>query len=69
MTGERGNFIYVVDAENKIVARDVKTGPLVGSMQLLLSGAEPGETVVTAGTNKIRPGATIRPFWPDEQTK
>lgn len=70
MTGENGNYIYIVDNENKVVRREVETGPLVGSMQLLRSGAEAGETVIVGGTNKVRPGAVITPFpVRDEQRK
>ncbi len=69
MTGPEGNYIYVVDAENKVVMRNVETGPQVGSMQVLRSGAEVGETVIIAGTNKVRPGAVIRPFRVDEESK
>ncbi|MBS1370779.1 MAG: efflux RND transporter periplasmic adaptor subunit [Lentisphaeria bacterium] len=69
MTGADGNFIYVVDKENKVVRRKVETGPLVGAMQLLYSGAEPGETVIVGGTNKTAPGRTVEPFWPKEQKK
>lgn len=69
MTGEEGNYVYIVDKENKIIPRNVETGPQVGSMQLLRSGVEPGETVVVGGTNKVRPGAVIRPFWVSESEK
>lgn len=69
MTNDKGNFIYIVDKDNKVVPRQVETGPLVGSMQLLRSGAKPGETVIVGGTNKVRPGAVINPFWINEQEK
>lgn len=69
MTNDKGNFIYIVDKENKAVPRQVETGPLVGSMQLLRSGAEPGETVIVGGTNKVRPGTAVKPFRIDEQEK
>lgn len=62
MTGEKGNYIYIVDQENKVVRREVETGPLSGSMQLLRSGVEVGETVIVGGTNKVRPGAVVTPF-------
>lgn len=69
MTNEKGNLIYILDKDNKVVPRQVEIGPLVGSMQLLKSGAEPGETVIVGGTNKARPGAVVKPFWINEQEK
>lgn len=69
MTNDKGNFIYIVDKDNKVIPRQVETGALVGSMQLLKSGAEPGETVIVGGTNKVRPGAVVNPFRINEQEK
>ena len=69
MTDQNGNYIYLVDKDNKVVSRPVTTGPLVGSMQVLHTGATPGETVIVGGTNKVHPGAVIRPFWIDRQDK
>lgn len=69
MTNDKGNYIYIVDKDNKVAPRQVETGPLMGSMQLLRSGAEPGETVIVGGTNKVRPGVVINPFRVNEQEK
>lgn len=56
---EQGNvYVYVVDA-GKASKRRIQTGQRqVGTVQVL-SGLEPGELVVTEGTQKLREGATV----------
>jgi membrane fusion protein (multidrug efflux system) len=56
---EQGDvFVYVVDG-GKASKRKIQTGQRrVGSVQVL-SGLEPGELVVTEGTQKLRDGAAV----------
>jgi len=56
---EQGNvYVYVVD-EGKASKRRIQTGQRqVGTVQVL-SGLEPGELVVTEGTQKLRNGAAV----------
>src|SRR5262245_19053452 len=53
--------VAVVDSENKIEIRPVTVGQRTGSMWIIESGLKPGETIVVEGTQRVRPGATVRP--------
>jgi len=53
--------VYVVDAENKVVTREITVGPTVGSFWLITKGLEPGEKVIYEGLQKVRDGATVKP--------
>jgi membrane fusion protein (multidrug efflux system) len=53
--------VYVVDAANKIAARDVKAAGWTGSTWLIEQGLVAGERVVVDGVQKIGPGAVVKP--------
>jgi membrane fusion protein (multidrug efflux system) len=53
--------VYVVNAENKVVTREVTAGPKVDSLWLIEKGLKPGEKVVYEGLQKVRDGATVKP--------
>lgn len=61
---KQGAYVYVIDKDKKAVRRNVVTGPIVDTWQLLFKGVKPGETVVSGGTNKILfPGMTVNPVY------
>jgi RND family efflux transporter MFP subunit len=53
--------VAVVDNENKVDVRTVKTGERVGNLWIIDHGLKPGERVVAEGVQKVRTGATVRP--------
>jgi|HubBroStandDraft_1064217.scaffolds.fasta_scaffold24492_3 multidrug efflux system membrane fusion protein len=57
--GEPGTFVYVIDANNTVSVRPVKLGPTDGGYSAVTSGLQPGEKVVTDGTDRLRDGATV----------
>jgi RND family efflux transporter MFP subunit len=62
VTELQGTFqVAVVDGENKISIRNVKTSDRVGSQWIVDEGLKPGERVVAEGVQKVRPGMTVRP--------
>ena len=61
MTDRKGNYVYVLDGENKVSRRDVELGPLVELNQTIASGLKKGERVVATGTHKTRPGLIVAP--------
>ena len=63
--------VAVVGADNKIEIRAVKVGDHSGAMWIIEDGLKPGETVVAAGTQKVRPGAVVnpQPYASDESQK
>jgi membrane fusion protein (multidrug efflux system) len=51
--------VYTVNANNEIEVKNVKLGPKVGGMWLVISGLQPGETIVMEGLNLVRPGTKV----------
>jgi multidrug efflux system membrane fusion protein len=65
--GAPGTFVYVVSPENTVTVAKVKLGPSDGQRIAILSGLQPGESVVVDGTDRLRDGAkvTLAPNKPD----
>jgi multidrug efflux system membrane fusion protein len=57
--GSQGMFVYVVQPDNTVALRNVTLGPLDGQRQAISEGLKPGETVVTDGTDRLRPGSQV----------
>jgi multidrug efflux system membrane fusion protein len=57
--GEPGTYVYVINANNTVSVRPVKLGPTDGGYSAVLSGLQPGEKVVTDGTDRLRDGASV----------
>jgi multidrug efflux system membrane fusion protein len=59
--GQKGQFVYVVKADQTVEPRVVATGAAMGGKLVVESGLAPGETVVTDGQLRLFPGARIKP--------
>jgi membrane fusion protein (multidrug efflux system) len=58
----QGRFqVYIVDADNKVEIREVGLGPTKGTMQVIDSGLEGGETIIIEGLQKVRSGTEVSP--------
>ncbi len=57
--GEPGTFVYVINANDTVSVRPIKVGPVDGNYQAVLSGLNPGDRVVTDGTDRLKDGAAI----------
>ncbi len=55
------NYVYVVDAANKVKTRSFVPQGRVGQNYIVRSGLEPGERVVYEGIQNIRDGMQIIP--------
>jgi len=53
--------VAVVGAGNKVSVRTVKLGERVGPMQIIESGVNAGEQVISEGNAKVRDGMTVNP--------
>jgi membrane fusion protein (multidrug efflux system) len=58
---QAGPFVLVVDAENLVEARSIKTGQRVGPDIVVEEGLDVGETIIVDGIQKVRPGAKVNP--------
>jgi len=55
-----GRFVLVVDGENRVLERRVKTGPVIGGMWAIESGLAAKETVIVQGVQKVSPGMVVK---------
>jgi len=57
--GAQGAFVYVVNDDNTVSVRQIKTGPVDGERTAILSGLKAGEKVVIDGVDRLRDGAKV----------
>lgn len=57
--GQKGQFVYVVKADNSVEPRVVTVGRTLDRKVIVESGINPGETVVTDGQMMLFPGAHV----------
>jgi membrane fusion protein, multidrug efflux system len=57
--GAPGTFVYVVKPDNTVAVQKVKLGPNDGQRTSIVSGLQPGESVVVDGTDRLRDGAKV----------
>ena len=55
-----GRYVLVVDGDNRVLQRRVKTGPVVGVMWAIESGLAAEEKVIVEGVQKVRPGMVVK---------
>jgi multidrug efflux system membrane fusion protein len=58
---QEGSYVLVVGPNNVVQRKIVKTGQRQGQLQIIESGLDPGDWVVTEGTQRAFPGATVAP--------
>jgi membrane fusion protein (multidrug efflux system) len=51
----------VVDAENKVEARDVRVARTIGDKWLVEDGLSPGDRLIVEGLQKVHPGVQVQP--------
>lgn len=61
MSDEQGSFVYIVDADNKVVRRAVTIGDVTDSGIVVASGLTGRERVVMRAGGFLNPGETVRP--------
>jgi len=52
--------VLVVDKDNKVVPHPIVTAGTQGQDWIVESGLQPGDRVIVQGTEKVRPGATVK---------
>ena len=57
--GTDGSYVYVVTPERKVESRPVTVAATDGSDSAISSGVSVGETVVTSGLDRLKPGAEV----------
>ncbi|HJQ23708.1 MAG TPA: efflux RND transporter periplasmic adaptor subunit [Blastocatellia bacterium] len=59
-TGQQGTYVFVVKDDQTVEMRKVVVQRTTGQKSIIASGLQPGETVVTDGQLRLRPGSRIR---------
>lgn len=61
MSDEKGSYVYVVDANNKVERRDVKTGTVTDQGTAVISGLTGNERIVARAGGFLNPGDKVAP--------
>ncbi|HEX4157862.1 MAG TPA: efflux RND transporter periplasmic adaptor subunit [Rhizomicrobium sp.] len=59
ITDQNRRLVYVLDASDKVAAREVETGPLVIGLRVIRSGIKQTDKVVLDGLARLIPGAEV----------
>jgi len=59
-TGQQGTYVFVVKDDQTVEMRKVAVQRTAGDKSIIASGLVPGETVVTDGQLRLRPGSRVR---------
>jgi len=65
----QGTFVYVVKADSTVEMRPIEVQSTEGDNSAIRSGVEPGETLVTDGLEKLRPGSKVNIAKPEGPKK
>ncbi|WP_145134226.1 efflux RND transporter periplasmic adaptor subunit [Roseomonas gilardii] len=58
---QQGSYVFIVDAEKKAQRRDITLGRALGADTVVEKGLNPGDTMVTEGIQRVRPGQAVNP--------
>lgn len=58
---QRGDYLLVVNQENKVEYRPVRLGTRVGTLRVIEEGIQAGDLVVVNGLQRALPGAEVNP--------
>ena len=61
LSDQQGDYVYVVDAQNKAQQRRLLLGQSPPSTAVVTNGLKEGELVVSEGLQRVRPGQTVSP--------
>ncbi len=61
MSDEKSSYVYVVDKDNKVERRDVKTGTVTDQGTAVVSGLTGNERIVARAGGFLNPGDKVRP--------
>jgi membrane fusion protein (multidrug efflux system) len=61
LSDQQGDYVYVVDAQNKAQQRRIQLGQSTPSIAVVASGLKEGELVISEGLQRARPGEVVSP--------
>ena len=67
---DAGNFVFIIDTDNKVRKQTVDTGPVYNEDQVVaLSGVKSGEQLVTTGVDNLVDGSKVKIMTQAEDNK
>jgi len=61
LSDQQGDYVYVVDSQNKAQQRRIQLGQSTPSTAVVTSGLEEGELIISEGLQRARPGEVVSP--------
>jgi membrane fusion protein (multidrug efflux system) len=61
LSDQQGDYVYVVDAQNKAQVRRIQQGQSTPVVAVISSGLAEGELVISEGVQRVRPGEAVSP--------
>ena len=61
LSDQQGDYVYIVDAQNKAQIRRIQLGQSTPSIAVVTSGLNEGELVVSEGLQRVHPGEAVSP--------
>jgi membrane fusion protein (multidrug efflux system) len=61
LSDQQGDYVYVVDAQNKAQIRRIQLGQSTPSTAIITTGLTEGELVISEGLQRVRPGEAVLP--------
>jgi membrane fusion protein (multidrug efflux system) len=61
LSDQQGDYVYVVDAQNKAQIRRIQQGQSTPALAVVTNGLQEGELVIAEGLQRARPGAVVSP--------
>jgi membrane fusion protein (multidrug efflux system) len=61
LSDQQGDYVYIVDAQNKAEVRRIQLGQSTPSTAVVSAGLQEGELVISEGVQRARPGETVSP--------
>jgi membrane fusion protein (multidrug efflux system) len=61
LSDQRGDYVYTVDADNKVQQTRIQLGQSTPTVAAVLSGLTAGAMVITDGVQKVHPGQVVSP--------
>jgi membrane fusion protein, multidrug efflux system len=61
LSDQQGDYVYVVDAQNKAQVRRIQLGQSTPSTAVVTNGLQEGELVISEGLQRVRPGEAVSP--------
>jgi RND family efflux transporter MFP subunit len=64
---QRGEYLYVVNKDNIVEYRHIKTGPVIDGNKVVYEGIKEGENIIVKGILRAKPGSKVSPMTPEQE--